>query len=190
VVQEARPGERPLPLLDVDRAGPEREEPPDEVHRLVDARRRRVRPEIPRAVLDELPRPLDPGEVVGERHLDVWVALVVLEADVEPRAVALDQVRLEQQRLADRVGDRVLDVADPVDDVPDPVALERGDRLLLPVAPDAVAEALGLPDIDDLAARVAHEVHAGSVGQVLEGRRKLGGHGAMLPPLPARPCPE
>ena len=41
VVQQARPLERPLAVLDVDRAGPEREEPADQVHRLVDARRRR-----------------------------------------------------------------------------------------------------------------------------------------------------
>ena len=38
VVQQARPLEGALAVLDVDRAGPEREEPPDEVHRLVDAR--------------------------------------------------------------------------------------------------------------------------------------------------------
>ena len=59
VVQEARPLERPDAVLDVDRAGPEREEPADQVHRLVDARRRGVRPEVAAAVVDELARPLD-----------------------------------------------------------------------------------------------------------------------------------
>ena len=102
VVQQARPLERALAVLDLDRAGPEREEPPDEVHRLVDARRRRVRPEVAAAVVDELAGPLDAREVVGQRDLDVRVALVVLEADVEARLVALDEVGLEEQRLADR----------------------------------------------------------------------------------------
>src|SRR5207244_4808984 len=56
----------------------------------------------------------------------------------------------------------------------------RGERLLLPVAPDPVPEALRLADVDDLAAGVLHEVHAGSIGQVLEGRLELRGHRSML----------
>ena len=104
VVQEARPLEGAHAVLDVDRAGPEREQPADEVHRLVDARCRGVRPEVAAAVVDQLARPLDPRELVAERHLDVRIALVVLEPDVEPRLVALDQVGLEEQRLGDRVG--------------------------------------------------------------------------------------
>ena len=71
VVQEAGPLEGPLAVADVDRAGPEREEPPDEVHRLVDARGRGVRPEVAAAVLGQLPGPLDPREVVAEGDLDV-----------------------------------------------------------------------------------------------------------------------
>ena len=93
VVQEAGPLEGALALLDLDRAGPEREQPSDEVHRLVDARRRGVRPEVAAAVVRQLAGALDPREVVGQGDLDVWVALVVLEPDVEARLVALDQVR-------------------------------------------------------------------------------------------------
>ncbi len=92
VVQQAGPLERALALLDLDRAGPEREQPADEVHRLVDARRGRVRPEVAAAVVGQLARALDAREVVAQRDLDVRVALVVLEADVEARLVALDQV--------------------------------------------------------------------------------------------------
>ena len=175
VVQQARPLEGPLAVPDVDRAGPEREEAPDEVHRLVDAAGRRVRPEIAAAVVDELPGALDAREVVGHGDLDVGVALVVLEADVEARLVALDEGGLEEQRLAHRVDDRVVDLGDPVDDLADPVALHRP-GLLLPVAAHAAAQALGLADVDDLPALVLHEVHAGPVGQVLEGRFELGGH--------------
>ena len=101
VVQEAWPRERPLALGDVDRAGAEREDPADEVHRLVDAARRRVRPEVAAAVGRQLAGPLDAREVVGERDLDERVGLVVLEADVEARLEALDEVRLEEERLAD-----------------------------------------------------------------------------------------
>ena len=133
VVEQAGPLERPLAVPDLDRAGPEREEAADEVHRLVDAGRGRVRPEVAAAVVGELPRPLDAREVVAERDLDVRVALVVLEPDVEARLEALDEVRFEQQRLGDGVGDGVLDLGDPVDDAPDPVDLARR-RRLLPVA--------------------------------------------------------
>ena len=146
VIEQARPLERAHAVLDVDRAGPEREQPADEVHRLVDARRRRVRPEVAAAVVDELAGPLDPREVVAEGDLDVRVALVVLEPDVEPRLEALDEVGFEEQRLGDRVGQGELDVDDPVDDAPDPVDLAAR-RLLLPVAADAVAQALRLADV-------------------------------------------
>ena len=179
VVEEARSGEGPLAVLDVDRAGPEREEAPDEVHGLVDGAGRRIRPEIAAAVLDELAGPLDAREVVRLRDLDVGVALVVLEPDVEARPVALDQVGFEEEGLADRIGDRVLDVLDLLDDRPDPVDL-AGRRRLLPVAPDAAAEARRLADVDHIAARVAHQVDAGPVGQLVEGRLELGGHAPML----------
>ena len=185
VVEEAGPLEGALALPDVDGAGPEREEPPDQVHRLVDGAGRRVRPEVAAAVVDELAGPLDTREVVGQRDLDVRVALVVLEADVEARLEALDEVDLEEQRLADRVGHRVLDVRDPVDDGPDPVALGRA-ALLLPVAADAVAQALGLADVEDVAAAVLHEVDAGAVGQVLEGRLEGGGHNRIVGGAAAR----
>ena len=123
VVQQARPLERPLPVLDVDRAGPEREQPSDEVHRLVDAGRRGVRPEVPAPVVDQLPGPFDAREVVGQRDLDVRVALVVLQADVEARLEPLDEVVLEEERLADAIDLGDLDVGDAVDDAPDPVDL-------------------------------------------------------------------
>ena len=181
VVQEARPLERPLAVLDVDRAGPEREQPPDEVHRLVDARRRRVRPEVAAAVVGQLAGPLDAREVVAERDLDVRVALVVLEPDVEARLEALDEVGLEEQRLADAVDLGHLDVGDPVDDLADAVDVARAaDDLLLPVAADAVAQALGLADVQHVAPGVLHQVHAGAVRQSLERRFEVGGHPPMV----------
>ena len=115
VVQQAGPGQRPLAVPDIDGAGPEREQAPDEVHRLVHAARRGVRPEVAAAVRGQLAGALDAREVVAQGDLDERVALVVLEPDVEARLVALDEVRLQQQRLADGVGHRLFQVVDPVD---------------------------------------------------------------------------
>ena len=123
----------------------------------------------------QLPRPLDAREVVVQRDLDVRVALVVLEADVERGLEALDEVALEQERLADRVGHRVLEVHDPVDDRADQVLLDPG-RLLLPVAADAAAQARRLADVQHVPARVLHQVHAGPIGKLLEDRLELRGH--------------
>ncbi len=99
VVEQAGPPEGPLAVADVERAGPEREEAADQVHRLVDAARRGVRTEVPAPVRDEPARPLDPGKVLAQADLDVRIALVVLEPDVEARLEPLDEVRLEEQRL-------------------------------------------------------------------------------------------
>ena len=187
VVQQAGPRQGAHAVLDVDGAGPEREQAAHEVHRLVHRARRRVRPEVPAAVVGQLAGALDAREVVAQRDLDVRVALVVLEADVEPRAEPLDQVRLEQEGLGDRVDLGDLEVRHPVDGLADlviPAAAAR--RLLLPVAANAAAQALGLPDVQHLALRVLHQVHAGPVGQVGEGRGELGGH----PPIVRQVRPD
>ena len=175
VVQQAGSLEGALPVLDIDGARPEREQPPDQVHRLVHRRRRRVRPEVPAAVVGQLAGALDAREVVGPGDLDVGVALVVLEADVEARLVALDQVRLEEERLADRVGDRVFDVGDSIHGGLD--AQRRPAAPPLPVAAHTMTEALRLADVEHLALGVLHEVHAGPVGEILEGRLELGAGG-------------
>ena len=149
VVEQARPAEGPLAFPDVERAGPEREEAADQVHRLVDAACRGVRPEVAASVAHELARPLDAREVLAQRDPDVGVALVVLEADVEPRLVALDEVGLEEQRLRDRVRERVLEVRDAVDHLADPVDLAGPGpgRLALPVRADAGPQVLRLADV-------------------------------------------
>jgi len=167
VIQEAWPFDRRPALVDVEIAGSEREDPADEVHRLVHAARRGVRPEVAAAVGRELARPFNPREILGQGDLDERVALVVLEPDVVARPVALDQVDLEQQRLADRVRHRVFQVRDLVDDAPDQVDLTAG-GLLLPVASHPVPQALRLADVQNRPARVLHQVHAGPVRQSFE----------------------
>ena len=116
------------------------------------------------------------GKSSPERDLDERVALVVLEPDVEARLVALDQVGLEQQRLADGVGERPLEVRHPVDGRLDAQRRRRRRPARLPVLADAVSQALRLAHVQHPARGVLHEVHAGAVGQALEGGRDLRGH--------------
>ena len=77
------------------------------------------------------------------------------------------------------------------------VAWPGSGRMLLPVASNPVAEALRLAHVHDVAPGVAHEVDAGSVGQLLEGRLEVGGHAsdrtgndADGPRRPARRSPN
>jgi hypothetical protein len=185
VIEQAGPLQGALALADVDRAGPEREQPPDEVHGLVHARGGGIRAEVAAAVVGQLARPLHAREVVGQGDLDVRVALVVLEPDVEARPVALDEVRLEQQRLRDRVGERVLDVDNLVDDGADPLRVGTRRRPLLPVAPDAIAQALRLADVQHLVPGVLHQVDARTVGQLGEDGGQLRGHARHRRPTAA-----
>ena len=66
---------------------------------LVDCPGRGVRTEIPRAVFGHLPRDGHLGERFIPVDFDVWVALVILEADIVFGAVLLDQVHLKNERL-------------------------------------------------------------------------------------------
>jgi hypothetical protein len=85
--------------------------------------------------------------------------------------VALDQRRLEQQRLAHGVDDGVLDVRNTVHRRLDAQRLRR--PALLPVLPYAVAQVLRLADVEHRAADVLEQVHAGL-------RRELGQGGLEL----------
>src|SRR5207253_8140223 len=90
-------------------------------------------------------------------HGDVREGLVVAEADVERRPVALDEVLLQMEGLDLRAGDDHLDVGDPVLQLPDPRARVAA---LLEVAPDARAQRLRLPDVEHVSAVAAEEVDA------------------------------
>src|SRR6202012_4786953 len=56
---------------------------------------------------------VDPGVVLVEADRDVGVGLVVAQADVEARAVALDEALLGEQRLGLAGGDQRVDPFDP-----------------------------------------------------------------------------
>ena len=92
VILEARP------VLQV-AAGAQREELAQELEALVHGRDVRVGAEVARAVLRHAVRQEDARVLLLHRDLDVGIALVVLEADVVMRAVLLDEVALEDQRL-------------------------------------------------------------------------------------------
>ena len=66
-----------------------------------------------------LAREHDPGVLVLDGDGDVRERLVVAEPDVEGRAVALDEVLLEVERLGLGRGDDHLDVAHPLDQAAD-----------------------------------------------------------------------
>ncbi len=179
MVEQTGPLQRPLALADVDGAGPEREEAPDEVHRLIDAGGRGVRAEVAAAVSGQLPGALDAREVVGQGDLDERVALVVLEPHVEARLEALDEVGLEEQRLAHGVGQGDLDIDDTVKGGLDPQGHLAG-AALLPVGAHAAAQALRLADVQDAPPGIAHEVDARLVRQVGQDRGELRGHRAIV----------
>jgi len=90
--------------------------------------------------------------------LDVRIALVVLQPDVEVRLVALDEIRFEQQRFQLGVGDDPLEIGNLGDE-----ALRLGRVIAggVKVRSDAVAQIDGFADVDDLAARVEVLIDAG-----------------------------
>ena len=169
-VEQAGPLEHPLPLGDVEVAGAEREDLAQQLEGLVDAGGRCVRAEVAAPVADEPPGADDPREVLAQRDLHERVALVVPQPDVEARPMLLDQVALEEVRLADRVGDDVLDVGDLGHHPDDPRVLraaraEVRARRGRAASPPCRRRGRGRRG-------VLHEVHAG-------GRRQPAQHGAQ-----------
>src|SRR2546422_10477530 len=95
-------------------AGAVREDAVEDVERLAYLLRVRVRPEVDDAAPVPLAREHDPRVVVLDGDGDVRERLVVAQADVERRAVALDEILLEVQGLDLGVGDDHLDIGNPL----------------------------------------------------------------------------
>ena len=107
---------------------------------------------------------------------DVGIALVVAEQDVVARLVCLDQVVLEQQRLAFGPGDGGLHAGDLRDHQGDP----RLQRAALEVARHPLLEVARLADIEDAALGIEHPVDARAVrqrGEELAGVERRGDDG-------------
>ena len=154
VVVEARdprvaPRLRPL-------ARPVREDAVQDVERLPHLLRGGVRAEVDDPAPVPLPREHDPRVLVLHRDGDVRVRLVVPQAHVERRPVALDQVLLEVERLHLGRRDDHLDLLHALDQ---PVEPEPG-VAAAEVRAHARAQRLRLPDVEHGALGVAEEVDA------------------------------
>ncbi len=88
--------------------------------------------------------------------------LVVLEADVEVRLVALDQAGLEDERLLGAGGHHVLHLGDAADQAAD-LGLQAVRRA--EVGAHAAPEGRRLPHVDHPALDVAEDIDAGAGGQ-------------------------
>ena len=119
---------------------------------------------------------VDRAAVVGDARkavrldLQVRIALVVDEADVEARRQRLDQVVLEQQRLGLRAHHRRLHAGDPRDHVAGPDRAFAAGVALGEVARDALLQVARLADVEHVVGGVEEAVDAGQVRQ----RRDLG----------------
>ncbi len=139
----------------------------ERLQRVLHCPHRHVGTEIAAAVVDHPARRLDFGERVLPRDADVRVLLVILEADVVVRAVALDQRLFEDQRLDLVLLDDEVDVADVLAQLHGfEAALGAG----VEVATHAIPQPLRLADVDNLAALVLHQVDAGLERQIFEDR--------------------
>ena len=157
---DARMAARLRPL-----AWPELEDPIEHVEGLAHLLRVRVRPEVDRSAPVTLAGEHHAGIRVGDRHRDVRERLVVPQADVERRPVALDEVLLEVQRLRLALRDDHLDAPDPVDH---PVDADAHVGAAVEVAAHASPERLRLADVEDVVAIPAEEVDARAARQLAE----------------------
>jgi hypothetical protein len=105
------------------------------------------------------------GECFAQRDGDGWVALVVLEADVESRPVLLDEVVFEQQRPGFAWDHDGFDISDKALQKPvsGTVGKVRGE-----VAAHAATQSLCLADVQDLPVSSLPQVHTRSLGESIE----------------------
>ncbi len=95
-------------------AGQVGENPAQHVQGLVHRPDAGVRAEVTRAILDHLAGDGNLREGIRPVHLDVWIALIVLQAHIEMRSMLLDQVHLQDQGFELRANHDPFDVDDIV----------------------------------------------------------------------------
>ena len=140
-------------------AFPQRKKLFHEVQIGVEGLYRRVGAEIGGAVLKNPPGPENPGILV-RGDADYGVGFSVLEVDVVPGNMLLDEGVFEKQGLVLGFGDDEFQVPDLPDE-------DRGLDVLVPgeVGTDAISEVFRLPDVEDGSLFVPHEVHPGIQGE-------------------------
>ncbi|MCG3162075.1 MAG: hypothetical protein JMDDDDMK_03304 [Acidobacteria bacterium] len=136
----------------------------DERNGPVGQRRGQVGAVISRAVFFDFARLENAREVFVDRELQVRVGLVILEHHVVARLVQLDQVRFQDQGFGFGVGDDELEIRDARDKF---LRFGVHRARTLKILAHAVAQVLGLADIDDLALRVLVKIAAGLGWQIL-----------------------
>ena len=138
-------------------ARPVREDAVEDVERLANLLRVRVRPEVPNTAPVALAREHHARVVILDRDRDVRERLVVAKADVERWPVPFDEVLLEVERLHLVLGHDHLDVVHPFREL-----LDRGSRVVarLEVRPHPRPQRLRLSDVEDVPFPVAEQVDA------------------------------
>ncbi len=124
-----------------------------------------IGPVVAGAVFHHLPGDGDLGEGGVPVNLDVGVAFVVFQPDVEARAVLLDQVHFQDQRFQLRADHNPFDVGDLADELAS-FGLVPG--AVVEVRAHPVAQVDRLAHIDNLAGGVVHNVAAGPGGQGIQ----------------------
>ena len=134
--------------------------------------------EVPGPVLRHLGGQREPGVVLVDAQPDIGVALGVLEQDVVPRHMPLDEGALQHQGLELRLDHDDVEVVDLGHHGP---GLHVVPGLVLEVLAHPVAQGLGLAHIDHLALGVLHDIHPRLQGQgVGLVPQFLKGHGGSL----------
>jgi hypothetical protein len=130
---------------------------------------------------------VDRAAVVGDARkamrldLEIGIALVVDEADVEARRQRLDQVVLEQQRLGFGAHHRRLHAADPDHHVAGPDRAFAAGVALGEVARDALLEVACLADVEHVVGSIEEAIDAGQIRQRGDlGEEALARHGAIV----------
>ena len=166
VVLEARPEFARVDVLlaQVVFAGPNRVQFAHDVEHGVHGLGRCIRPEIFRSVLDDVAGRMDPGEPLLADD-DGRVGLVVLQLDVVPRLVLLDEAVLEKQGVHLGGHHDEPDVGDLLDEQPGLAVLVG---LLAEVAGHALLEAFGLSDVEQGALCIIVLVDPRAVRKALE----------------------
>ncbi|CAM5574116.1 hypothetical protein SMICM304S_11676 [Streptomyces microflavus] len=172
VAQQARAAGAGGVLEDPGGAGADGEDAEHQVDRLADRPGVPVRTEVAHALLLGAAHHLDAGELLVQRDGEVGIALVVPVLDVEPGVELLDPGVLQLERLDLGGDDRPLDGCGGRDHRAR-TRVEIGQ--VLEVVGHALAEVLGLPDVDHPAVLVAELVDPRGVGDLPRAGAVAGG---------------
>ena len=134
----------------------------NEVHQAMRQVARKVRAVVSGAILAQPARDVNARILFGGQ-LDVRISFVVAQQDVEARLPLFDQVVLERQRFFFVIDQDVIDVVGFGDER---AGFHVGQPVVVEVAADSKAQALGLTDVDHPSAGVLVQVHAGQQRQL------------------------